>query len=475
MASALWCLFCLTTSLAAETHEKPAPDKAASHARARPVARWTVMVFMNGDNDLEEYLIADFLEMTKVSNSNLVNIVVQLDRLNGAGDYGNWTDTRRFKIKKDLKPFPESALEGYREEADMGDPKTLKEFVRWARAAYPARHYMLIIGDHGDGWRFIHSAELLKSSSRVIAARQADLFAAALQMGLPESRAEELPHLPYDKSSDAPYRSISRDETNKNRLFMREVQDALEEVFTSGEKLDILGFDSCLMEMVENGFALRHVAKVMVGSEELEPGSGWQYDDWLQQLVQNPSMDAETLAGLLVRSYEKTYTLNPTPKLDTTLSAVNLSRGEMDALAQSISALSEELIVSLGHAELRNIQKARDNCTPFDPGSAYHGIDLYRFCEQLAQMTKRRPLRLRAESVMRILRRNTIARYAASGRQGRFGSHGIAIYFPASGELFRYDPFHDAYIEGSAAEYPVDFVQRHRWDNFLQEYYKLVR
>jgi hypothetical protein len=430
------------------------------------------MVFMNGDNNLEDDLIDDFVEMAKVANSSRVNIVVQLDRLSGEGGFGDWTHTLRFKLRKDLKPFPQNAIEGFCTESDMGDPKTLSQFVSWAKGAYPAKRYMLIISDHGDGWRFIHSASLRNSSPRAIAARKADLASAAVQMRLSET--ESIPHVPFDQTIDAPYRSISEDQTDGNRLFMREVQEALESVVTAGEKLDVLGFDACLMEMVENGFAMRRVADVMVGSEELEPDAGWQYNDWLQPLVDNPSMDAETLSGVLVRSYEKTYTLK-TPNPTTTLSAINLSQGKMEQLARSISALSRELIVSLSHSELPNILAARDDCTPFDPGSAYHGIDLYRFCEQLSQKTKRRSLREKAKVVMRIIRRVVIARYAGSGRQGVFGSHGIAIYFPFNKTLFLDDPFHAAYLEGHPVEAPVEFVQRHLWDNFLQKYYELVK
>ena len=40
---------------------------------------WTVMVYMDGDNDLEQAAIDDFLEMASVNNPN-VNIVVQFDR-----------------------------------------------------------------------------------------------------------------------------------------------------------------------------------------------------------------------------------------------------------------------------------------------------------------------------------------------------------------------------------------------------------
>jgi hypothetical protein len=43
-------------------------------------------------------------------------------------------------------------------------------------------------------------------------------------------------------------------------------------------------------------FAFRNLAQIMVASEESEPGDGWQYDDWLKTLLDNPSMQPEELS-----------------------------------------------------------------------------------------------------------------------------------------------------------------------------------
>jgi len=37
---------------------------------------WTIMVYLDGDNDLEKYAIDDFLEMASVGSTSDVNIIV---------------------------------------------------------------------------------------------------------------------------------------------------------------------------------------------------------------------------------------------------------------------------------------------------------------------------------------------------------------------------------------------------------------
>ncbi|MFA5480532.1 MAG: hypothetical protein WC337_10965, partial [Candidatus Muiribacteriota bacterium] len=41
---------------------------------------WTIMIFMNGDNDLEAYGTYDINEMEMVGSNENVNFVVQFDR-----------------------------------------------------------------------------------------------------------------------------------------------------------------------------------------------------------------------------------------------------------------------------------------------------------------------------------------------------------------------------------------------------------
>src|SRR5512137_710653 len=65
-------------------------------------AKWTYMVYMAGDGNLEHWLIQDIgREFGKVGSNQDVNIVLLADRNPGYGTQeGNWTDTRIFYVHK---------------------------------------------------------------------------------------------------------------------------------------------------------------------------------------------------------------------------------------------------------------------------------------------------------------------------------------------------------------------------------------
>ena len=222
------------------------------------------------------------------------------------------------------------------------------------------------------------------------------------------------------------------------------------------------------MQMIENAYALRRVANVMVGSEELEPDTGWRYEHWLKQLVKNPTMNAAALGKLLVQSYKATYEKTvPT----TTLSAVNISGNNIKRLAAEVTALADHLI---GNIDSEYIQEARNQTLKYAPCRNYHGIDLHRFALLLASTSGADPgLRAQARRVQRLIEQLVIDHYAGSERQGKFGSYGLAIYFPGSGKAFQDDPFGPGYTEDNIF-YVVQWVLEQEWDQFLSEYFTEV-
>jgi len=52
-----------------------------------PKADWTIMVYMNGDNNLETEAVADFLEMAKVGSDDHVNIIASFNLVDLDADY----------------------------------------------------------------------------------------------------------------------------------------------------------------------------------------------------------------------------------------------------------------------------------------------------------------------------------------------------------------------------------------------------
>ena len=63
--------------------------------------QWTIIYYSAADTDLEQFMIGDLMEMQIVGSSKDVNVVVQMDRIEGFDDTdGNWTDARRFLLQK---------------------------------------------------------------------------------------------------------------------------------------------------------------------------------------------------------------------------------------------------------------------------------------------------------------------------------------------------------------------------------------
>lgn len=432
------------------------------------------MLYMNGDNSLDPYAILDFDEMAQVKYDANVNVVVQLDRKlprNVQPTDENWSETRRFLMRQGLKATRSNSLQDFSGESNMGDPKTLASFVDWARKKFPAERYMLVIWSHGDGWRRPTMEESFLTDPRAAASARQQVVAEAenlLQQGqLTDAKLASL-NLALN-SVEPQFRTISEDETNdSDKLYVREIQDALEGVFGDKRGLDVIGFDACLMQMIETAYAMRNVAGVMVGSEELEPSEGWSYAGWLQGLVDNPNMDGLAIGKSMVKAYEKTYRNNPT----TTLSAINLSDDNIDKLAHAVSLLAKDLTINLD-TECQVIREARENCYVFAPRRRYHGIDLHRFCSQLDRPGVSTQLRNRARKVMSLLEPLVIENYAGTLRQDRFGSRGLAIYFPLNKESYEVDPYGCAYRDENE-DYVVLFVKEQLWDNFLHAYFKRV-
>ncbi|UCD49764.1 MAG: IPT/TIG domain-containing protein [Phycisphaerales bacterium] len=392
---------------------------------------WTFMVYLDADNNLEYAGIVDFLEMASVPSSAKVNIIVQMDRIPGySSDHGNWTDTRRFKIgygnKPDMAPLQNLG------EQNMGDPNVLSDFVEWAITNYPAQQYALSIWNHGDGWRRLED-ELLARATRARAASQPDQGVA---------------------------RAVATDNTDDDLLYMKEVQTALEgarERLGTDVKLDVVGFDACLMGMVEVAYACRNVANYLVGSEDLEPGNGWPYDTILKDLVATPAMTPEQLATLIVDKYGAAY-----PNTDVTQACVDMAKvndlaGRIDTFANAASG------------EWAALKAARLSSRQYHPTGfpSCWGVDIWNFAHEVHNRVVSTQIKTAATNLKTAVDEFVLHEYHSASLAG---SHGVAIYFPPTGTEFNNDPDHTGYTQTNNFM-PVDFVKSHGWDEWLASYY----
>lgn len=395
--------------------------------------KWTFMVYLDADNNLESAGLNDFYEMAQVGSTTAVNIVVQMDRVNGyTSADGNWTGTRRFLVESGDTPSM-TPLQDLGEQ-NMGDPNVLQDFVEWAITNYRAERYALVIWNHGDGWR-------------------------TMTEKLVDMNEEATTH---GESDWAVAKAVAIDETDDDKLYMREVQSALEsakrnllERHDMAVKLDLIGFDACLMGMVEVAYAMRDVANYMVGSEMTEPGDGWPYDTVLSELVTTPTLAPEELADVIVTEYVSSYSTGVTQ------AAVDISK--ISDLKAKIDAFTH-----VASDEWSVLKNARTNARQYHPCCAYFwGVDLLDYADEAHSRVISTTIKSAALDLINAVDNAVVSEAHSSDMAG---SHGLAIYFPATQTIFNNDPDHTGYLESNTFM-PVDFVAHSNWDNWLQDYY----
>lgn len=421
----------------------------ANEATGGSQREWTVMIYMNGKNNLEPDALNNFHAMASVGSSDKVALVVQLGRPKHPSKAdGNWSGVYRFLVGKDQAPRPGTAVEKVAAgvASDMGRPQTLADFIKWSKVKYPAKHYMLIVWNHGQGYRLMLAMLAAKRTSRTLAA----------------------PLTP--KPGFGPiggFRAVSSDEDTGSILYNAEVQQAISLSFSGTDKLDVIGFDACLMSMLETGYALKSSAKIMVASEELEPGDGWQYAEWVGKLVASPGLDGTALGRAIVESYGGHYG----DSYFTTLSMVELSR--MDDVALELSQMSDA-IRNGGTTELMAMRAARAELSSYgdwDDPPSYLSVDLATLLQRYRSKTSTTALQQQAERVANSARSSVMANYSSKRSQGTpndglYGSQGLAIYYPRSLEDFQDDYFHTGYLK-SNKDRPIEFVRKERWADLL--------
>jgi hypothetical protein len=506
----------------------------ASIGNATGGASWTVMVYANGHNSLDPQIRQNVVQMTRVADSPRVNIVVEW----GSQDWPQ--HVYRFKVSQGMQ-LPEAdkaAPNGFSDlgEANMGDKDTLKSFVDWGKQHFPASYSMLVIAAHGAGYREQELALLAqkqrltpgllgeyaslierKGAHVVLTAQEAAVERAAYYLDETKGNALVLkmidtgpPATPTpaptvkagpkanpaitealegELSSEDPSRTepttgnvrvISKDDNKNKFLYNSDVADVI-----AASNVDVIGFDSCLMSMVETAFAMKDGAKYMVGSEELEPGDGWVYNDWLGSLVAKPTLSPKELGEAVVTSYSSQYRKSSRA----TLSSTDL--GGVGLLAQRICDLAKVLHDSLGDPRsLEVVKKARSLCLCYGNSSQtlangwvydYNYVDLGCFVNALLASKADKNIIDAAQLVRDSLAASVRAWACPRRSSAGFESKGLSIYFPQTAMAHSLDvqnPLFGLSYNRANADHPIAFVNFPAvgvgWSDFLDSYYKMV-
>jgi hypothetical protein len=413
---------------------------------------WTVMVYLAGDNNLDDAGVADLTEMKTVGTTDQINIVAQFDR-QAAG-----AQTRRYLIMKG-GALEKDAVESLGE-TNTGDPAVLIDFAQWAIKNYPAQRYLLVIWNHGNGWDdedIYHAARhdlglnvvrRGESTGDGTDGKSVSIRRVRVVGGPKFHRALFRPTITRALKT----RAIAYDDNAEDFLDNVELQKVLAAIHKKfGRKLDLLGMDACLMSMAEIGYQLRDHVGLTVGSEETEPGDGWPYNSILRDLARKPQMSARDLSSLIVRRYVESYD----SKSNVTQAACDLAK--CDALGQAIDGLAASLKAEMADASVRTaILTARSQVQSYEKPEY---VDLYDLCALITSNCQSKKVQAACAKLKQALTKGGYVVASGSKGQGVANSHGVSIYFPDRAASIS-APISPLYAN-------LDFAKKLKWADFL--------
>lgn len=302
----------------------------------------TIMIYMNG-SDLESEIGAATEDLIEMLESGLRSQNADVVILTGGAKY--W--------QNDVVPANECVLWNIEDGAlfeieriglrNMGDPDTLADFITFGMTNFPAEKYGLVLWDHGGG--------------------------AIAGYGHDEKF--------YDYGTGS--------------LTLPDMDYAFRKAGLSGQKLEWLGFDSCLMATVEMALISSQYAKYLVASEDLEPGDGWDYV-FLSIFNRHPRASGYTIGREIVDTFMAFYGPNSDEIL--TLSVVDLSKVQpiMAAMGRLMAQCSDKLLTDRSD-NFTNLASRRRNTKTFGEGSPRDNqsdmVDIGDMAHQLSDLFPR--------------------------------------------------------------------------------------
>ncbi len=426
---------------------------------------WTIMFYMDGANDLEPHMAKAMLDLENVGSNDKINLVAQLARLSQdevkkvMGEKckddpkaleevrnhktnvdGDWNGVRRYYIVNNQDtasrhPYYTSNMEKNLYLRDISDPQTLADFVSWGIKKYPARHYMLVVMDHGAGWP---------------GALNNDFSGYNGQMMSTPSIAEAL------KTAEK----------------------------TTNKKLDIVHFATCLMGSSEVAYQLKDSADYMIASEEMGTTKALNYAPVLQKIndsLRNGGTSTKDLARMIVNHFKEHHDAFMTHSaID--LSAMEEVKNKLDELALAlhntttpVNLLKEIMAATQNYGNLSFEDTYRDYRDLTDIASAI--IDDERIIDEKLKVAANK-LRLAVDQAVvgvtppALYTREETADVTVE-KQGRrkitrvnvieeqIGGGGMSIYLPLE-KKSDYDKLRQEYSQ-------LDIAKNTRWDEFIDK------
>ena len=380
-------------------------------------AEWTILVYMAADNNLSQSAFKDINEMESVEYDDSVNVIVQIDPNDNLSYPPYFSECRRYLIEHDQNTdsLGSTLLENLGE-INSSNPNQLSSFVNWGFETYKSKKKLLIIWDHGNGWR---------------------------------------------KDSDV--KSVCYDNSHNDRMSVGE-GELSRAVYNFNHEIDIVVFDACLMQMAEVIGEINHKCKIVMGCEMDVPSDGIFYGDYnwhadskyglINYIANNSTVSHTIFAKEIVSRYIGAYVAGVQVGGNTSMSAVDCNKF-IEFFIPEFNKFSYQFADTIYYNLLHSVY---DDCEPLNSEKS---IDIWQFFNNLAEAgtgeISSEALKVKDAIDSTIIKSSAYFNNNIDEELGRF-----SINFPKYVENFSNWELYDN----------LKLVKESRWDRFIAFYHK---
>ena len=339
LAATLICGASVFTSCSPDNHDNPATDP----DEPQQLADYTIIYYGHGGGNLDAFLMDNIAQFFKADADHRRNVsicaqykfstlenlqnsyrdlkteidpndpaqVALVERIKDFYPYGG--KTSRFTVdptvaETDMMATITAHFIGP-DNADISRTDSLTRFIDWAARVRPARRYILVLSDHGDG--YLPTEEI---SVAAAAARQT--------------------------------RSVIKDDGHNRAHFT--AKSLTEAIRQASVHVSAVYCDACLMNAAEYQFELAPVTDYLVLSTFLVPGPGGDYTELVNALSANPDTPEQALtrfARFCVDAWDKAYAMEDNGEIVPHYYDMSVYRtAEIDAFGAALKTFTDCLI-----------------------------------------------------------------------------------------------------------------------------------
>lgn len=417
----------LAVSLLAGCHDDK--DEVTPVEPPLPEADYTVMLYGTGGGNLDDRLSYNLDQVAGYGYTPKVRFTALVKYSANYQEDTARRGTRLYTMREEGMEDEEVHDAGYR----MDNPDNLATFIKDATERLPAKKYILVLWDHGSGF--------------------------------------SIEDQPLDWSDFEPLgRSMVYDDNCKDEdgydecLSIFELEEGLKR---SGVKLDMLYWDLCLMNMIENLYQVKDYTRYVLAATHLTPDMGGNYASLMQALENHPGIEeaAREYIPATMTYWKNSWKLN---NLDLTLTDME----KIDAVVESYIPFAAAM------RDWKHVTSDREDALVFD---YYQKMAMYLYDEYFTTMDMLHHARYMADralvdgtlsaEVTRLARamKEMIVVQECFDYDGKLPEDGVSVGI----NLLRKDQYEREYegntIKPYSVIYPLTrFDQVTRWSEFLK-------